>query len=125
MPDIPLNSPACENGENSNPAQSFCIDADRVYDSCGDKDCLSEMRVFFTEANQSVINTAVSVRIREANIINTVVNVEPVTYHCGFYSVDMTRLFLMFSQATVLRRPRLTDFPCLQRGLSSTAEAET
>ncbi len=51
------------------------------------------MRVFFTEANQNVINTAVSVRIREANIINTVVNVEPVTYHNGFYSVDMTFYF--------------------------------
>ena len=73
--------------------EPVCIDARRVYDSCGDKDCLSEMRVFFTEADQSVINSAVSVRIREANIINTVVNVEPVTYHCGFYSVDMTFYF--------------------------------
>lgn len=67
MPDIPIKNPA--NQENPDDAnQSFCIDADRVYDSCGDKDCLSEMRVFFTEANQSVINSAVSVRIREANI---------------------------------------------------------
>ena len=92
MPDI-LNSGENNNDCNQNAEQSFCIDADRVYDSCGDKDCLSEMRVFFTEENQSVINSAVSVRIREANIINTVVNVEPVTYHCGFYSVDMTFYF--------------------------------
>lgn len=79
--------------ENCEPAQTFCIDADRVYDSCGDKDCLSELRVFFTECNQEVINKAHSVRIREANVINTVVNVEPVTYHNGFYSVDMTFYF--------------------------------
>ena len=89
MPDIPLTNSA----DNSEANQSFCIDADRVYDSCGDKDCLSELRVFFTEPDQQIINSAVSVRIREANIVNTVVNVEPVTYHCGFYSVDMTFYF--------------------------------
>ena len=88
MPDKLNTNAQCGESE-----QSFCIDADRVYDSCGDKDCLSEMRVFFTEANQSIINSAVSVRIREANILDTVVNVEPVTYHCGFYSVDKTFYF--------------------------------
>ena len=92
MSDI-LNSGENNNECGQNAEQSFCIDAERVYDSCGDKDCLSDMRVFFTEADQAVIDSAVSVRIREANIINTVVNVEPVTYHCGFYSVDMTFYF--------------------------------
>lgn len=95
MADVPAKTGLGSDSPDTQPEanQSFCIDADRVYDSCGDKDCLSEMRVFFTEVDQSVINSAVSVRIREANIINTVVNVEPVTYHCGFYSVDMTFYF--------------------------------
>lgn len=88
MPDIPLSADC-----DRKPGQSFCIDADRVYDSCSDKDCLNEMRVFFTEESQGIINNAMSVRIREANIINTVVKVEPVTYHKGFYSVDMTLYF--------------------------------
>ena len=89
MPDALFNG----SETNNESTQCFCIDADRVYDSCGDKDCLSELRVFFTAENQEIINTANSVRIREANIINTVVNVEPVTYHKGFYSVDMTFYF--------------------------------
>ena len=97
MPDIPYNgtrmNAASSGSQQESASQSFCIDADRVYDSCGDKDCLSEMRVFFTEVSQNVINNAVSVRIREANVIDTVVNVEPVTYHSGFYSVDMTFYF--------------------------------
>ena len=71
MPDIPLTNSA----DNSEANQSFCIDADRVYDSCGDKDCLSELRVFFTEPDQQIINSAVSVRSREANRVNTCVNV--------------------------------------------------
>ena len=28
-----------------NPKESICIDAQRIYDSCGDKDCLSDLRV--------------------------------------------------------------------------------
>ena len=91
MPDVFSSS---SNGkENCEPCQSFCVDVDRVYDSCGDKDCLSELRVFFTSCNQEIIDNANSVRIREANILNTVVNVEPVTYHKGFYAVDMTFYF--------------------------------
>ncbi len=90
MPDVPLSS---ENCENTQPSQSFCIDAYKVYDSCGDKDCLSDMRVYFTEENQSIISEATSVRIMEVNIVNSVVRVCPVTYHCGFYSVDITFYF--------------------------------
>ncbi len=93
MPDVPLSAAFNGTAPCEKPGQAFCIDADRVYDSCGDKDCLNEMRVFFTEANQSVINNAMSVRIREANIIDTVVKVDPVTYHKGFYSIDMTFYF--------------------------------
>lgn len=74
-------------------SEAVCIDANRVYDSCGDKDCLTDMRVFFNECNQAVINNACSVRIREANVITTTVNLEPVTFHKGFYAVDMTFFF--------------------------------
>lgn len=73
--------------------EAVCIDANRVYDSCGDKDCLADMRVFFTETNQAVINNACSVRIREANVITTTINLEPVAFHKGFYAVDMTFFF--------------------------------
>ena len=27
--------------------EAVCIDASRVYDSCGDKDCLEDLRVYF------------------------------------------------------------------------------
>ena len=93
MADVPYTStfqssqqPPCVN-QAGEPNEAVCIDANRVYDSCGDKDCLSDMRVFFTETNQAVINNACSVRIREANVINTTVNLEPVTFHKGFYAV--------------------------------------
>ena len=93
MSDVPLNPEAEGTAVEGKPNRSFCIDVDRVYDSCGDKDCLSKMRVFFTEDGQEAIEQAMSLRIREANIISTSVKVEPVTYHKGFYSVDLTFYF--------------------------------
>lgn len=74
-------------------SQSVCIDALRVYDSCGDKDCLSDLKVYFTDADQCVIDTAVSVRIKEADVISVLTDLEPVPFHKGFYSVDMTFFF--------------------------------
>ena len=47
MPDT-VNETAAENRRYGDPV---CIDAMRVYDSCGDKDCLSDMPVFFSDAS--------------------------------------------------------------------------
>lgn len=78
---------------SSNCSQSVCIDALRVYDSCGDKDCLNDLKVYFTESDQAIVDTAVSVRIKEADVISVLTDMEPVPFHKGFYSVDMTFFF--------------------------------
>ncbi len=80
---------SAENAENGS-TQSVCIDALRVYDSCSDKDCLTDLKVYFTEQTQSVIDSAVSVRIKDAEVISVMTDLEPVPFHKGFYSVDMT-----------------------------------
>ncbi len=82
---------------NSNPTQvsndvefdSVCIDVPRIYDSCGAKDCLSDLPVFFNECDQGLVNSANSVRINKASVCDANVSVEPVAFHAGFYSVDM------------------------------------
>ena len=73
--------------------EPICIDARRVYDSCGDKDCMSELPVFFTDAAQTQIDEAVNVRLRDADIINVSLDVEAVPFHRGFYSIDITYFF--------------------------------
>ncbi len=89
MPDT-VNETAAENRRYGDPV---CIDAMRVYDSCGDKDCLSDMPVFFSDASQALIDDAVSVRIRSADVLNTVIDIEPVPFNRGFYSIDITFFF--------------------------------
>lgn len=80
---------------NCNIREAVCINADRIYDSCGDKDCLEDLRVFFTDATQPIIDEAYLVKPKTVEVMDVVMSVEPVPFHKGFYSVDMTFYFLV------------------------------
>lgn len=75
--------------------EAVCVDVQRVYDSCSDKDCLSDMRVHFTECDQALVNSAVGVRGKSIELLDMFVEVEPIPFNRGFYSVDMTYFFLV------------------------------
>ena len=89
MPDT-INESAAERRPYGEPV---CIDARRVYDSCGDKDCLSELPVFVSEESQTLIDSAVNVRIRNADVLDAMLDIEPVPFNRGFYSIDITFFF--------------------------------
>ena len=73
--------------------EAVCINAERIYDSCSSKDCLEDLRVYFPDAEQTIINQARSVRIKRAQVLTTYLDLEPVTFNRGFYSVDLTMFF--------------------------------
>ena len=73
--------------------EAVCIDTARVYDSCADRDCLANLRVYFTDRAQAVIDTATSVRCRSCEVINVFSEIEKVPFNTGYYSVDNTFFF--------------------------------
>lgn len=75
--------------------EACCIDAGRIYDSCCDRDCLEDLRCYFTPDGQSCIENALSVKMRSAEVLNVYINVEPVSFNRGFFSCDLTFLFLI------------------------------
>ena len=81
--------------ENSSFKEAVCIDAGRVYDSCCDRDCLEDLRCFFLPEDQAIVNNALSVRLRSAEVLNVFIDVEPVNFNKGFYSCDLTFFFLL------------------------------
>lgn len=81
------------NTEQCRKKEPVCIDTNRVYDSCADKDCLEDLRLTFTEASQALINTATSIRARDAEVLNVTIDVERIPFNRGFYSVDLTYFF--------------------------------
>lgn len=97
MPEAPFEAEekAIEN-ENQNSDVEFepvCLDAWRIYDSCGAKDCLRNLTVFFTAENQALIDSATSVRVNKISVITTTVDVDSVAFHRGYYAVDMIIYF--------------------------------
>lgn len=73
--------------------EAVCIDAMRVYDSCSDKDCLEDLRVYFSPENRDLIEHATNVRIRGAEVITVFLDLDPIPFNKGFYSIDLTFFF--------------------------------
>ena len=68
---------------------SVCISTNQVYDSCRDRDCIKDNRVYFTEESQEIINRAINVKVKSAEIIWVYSNVEEMPFNRGFYTVDI------------------------------------
>ena len=63
----------------------------RIFDSCSDKDCLSDLPVTLEEGTvPPEINI---VRSRAVSVESVCVNVEPIQFNRGFYSIDLTFTF--------------------------------
>lgn len=80
---------------NQNPSppsefrEAICINADRIYDCCKDRDCLQDLRVYLPEESQQILNGAVSVKPVKAEILWSYIDVEPIAFNNGFYTVDV------------------------------------
>lgn len=93
---------------NKSVTEAVCVDASRVFDSCADKDCLSDLRVYFTDCAQPVIDHATNIRCRKAEIITCYIDVESVPFNRGFYSVDLTFFFRITDAYSVPVAPPVT-----------------
>jgi hypothetical protein len=73
--------------------EAVCIQTDKVYDSCREKDCLEDLRVFFTRSGQELIDRAINVKCRKSEVLWAFTDVEPVPFNRGFYTVDVKFFF--------------------------------
>lgn len=84
---------------NTSFSEATGIDALKIFDSCSDKDCLEDMPVTFSAANQQIINGSSYVKSNCAEVSNCTFAIEPVPFHNGFYAVDITYAFNVFVDA--------------------------
>lgn len=88
------NKACCQNDKGlPKIREAVCIDTNRVYDSCADKDCLADLRVYFPPQCQEIVEHATNVRCRRTEILNVFMDVEKVPFNRGCYSVDITFFF--------------------------------
>ena len=78
---------------------SACIHTKRIMDSCLDKDCVEDLRVYLTREGQNVLNRSASVRVRSAELLYVYIDVEPIAYKRGYYSIDLTFYYRITAEA--------------------------
>ena len=61
------------------PRQTMSIHTRKITDSCRDKDCIEDLRVYLTCGSQQLLDSAANVRVRCAELLNTYIDVETVT----------------------------------------------
>ena len=86
------------------PAQScireaVCIHTKKIYDSCRDKDCVEDLRVYPTRSSQAVLDRTASVRGTKAELLCVDVDVEPASYNRGYYTTDIRYYYRITADA--------------------------
>ena len=73
--------------------EAVSINTRKIFDSCRDKDCVDDLRVFPTVTSQSYIESALSIRPKSAELLYVAVNVEPISFNRGYYTIDCTYFY--------------------------------
>ena len=88
--------------------ETVCIHTRKIYDSCRDKDCVEDLRFFPTAASQETLNRAQTVKGGRAELLYTYIDVEPVAFNRGFYTIDM-RYFYRVTLNAYCSSPRRVE----------------
>ncbi len=90
--------------------ENVCINTSQVYDSCRAKECLENLHVYFPCESQAIIDSASKVVADKAEVIWIYSDVEPLSFHKGYYTVNLKFFFRIEVNAyTGLRRPVSVD----------------
>ena len=81
--------------------EAVCIHTSKVMDACRDKDCIEDLRVYLTRDSQAILDGATTVRARSAELLHVDIDVEPLAYNDGYFTVDITFYYRIVADATV------------------------
>ncbi len=76
-----------------------CIHTNQIVDSCLDKDCVEDLRVYLTTQSQTALDNATGAKTRCAELLYADVDVEPLAYKRGHYAVDLTFYYRIVGDA--------------------------
>ena len=86
-------------GDSCGIREAVCIHTRKIFDSCRDKDCIEDLRFYPKLSCVETLNRAQSVKAGSAKLLYVYVDVEPVSFNRGFYTVDMRFFYQVTLQA--------------------------
>ncbi len=96
MPEKVVPGPVCD---DRSIREAVCIHTKKIFDSCRDQDCVEDLRVYPTRCSQDVIDRAQSIKAKNAELLRAYIDVEPVTFNRGFYTVDVRYFYRITADA--------------------------
>ncbi len=81
--------------------QTMSIHTKKITDSCRDKDCIEDLRVYLTANSQALLDTAAGAKVRCADLLYAALDVEPVAFDRNHYCIDITFYYRILADAMV------------------------
>ena len=69
--------------------ETVCIDTQRVLDSCRDRDCFENVRVYLSCYGNEILEHSGAIRAKCAKIVWTYIGIDPIQFNRGFYAVTI------------------------------------
>ena len=79
--------------------QAMSIHTRKITDSCRDKDCVEDLRVYLTAGSQTVLDGAGGAKVRSAELLYTAIEVEPMAFDGHHYCIDITFYYRVLADA--------------------------
>ena len=81
--------------------EALSIHTRKITDSCRDKDCIEDLRVYLTTGSQAVLDSATGAKVRSAELLYAYIDVEPVAFDRNHYCIDVTFYYRILADAIV------------------------
>ncbi len=81
--------------------QAMSVHTKKITDSCRDKDCIEDLRVYLTTGSQTILDTCSNARVRSAELLYTYIDVEPVAFDNHHYCIDITFYYKILADAVM------------------------
>lgn len=81
--------------------EALSIHTRKITDSCRDKDCVEDLRVYLTQGSQAILDTAAGAKVRSADLLYSYIDVEPVAFNRNHYCIDVTFYYRILADATI------------------------
>ena len=105
------NKTACGQATTNTPrAETVCIDTYRVLDSCRDRDCYEDARVYLDATGQGIIDTTCTMRAIDASVVSVCIGLSEVPFNDGFFQLDLKYYILLTFEACTNSTPRTQTF---------------
>lgn len=99
----------CGSSGNQSGREMVCIETNRILDSCRDRDCFEDVRVMLTDFGNDIIERTNNVRTKSACIAWTYINIDPVQFNRGFYTVTIRFYIRLVCEACICGKAQEFD----------------